>query len=203
MHSQRKEIKADHGPERPALGAFHQSLQPELCVGTICTCTVTTPPPGMHKIRTGTAVSPSHQRLGGVWGLSTVWAAVRPGNRRSGPSHAGEVRTHRPWDLPLAQAETQPNPTQPNPPTRPPPPPQRPPTSSCAPQRESGGNVAWAAQGESGRCSEGGKTAAGEWRGTREGQGPHAAKKDEGPGGGLGCGMPDAPSSSRSPPTTH
>ena len=25
MHSQRKEIKADHGPERPALGAFHQS----------------------------------------------------------------------------------------------------------------------------------------------------------------------------------
>ena len=41
MHSQRREIKADHGPERPALGAFHQSLQPELCVGTICTCTVT------------------------------------------------------------------------------------------------------------------------------------------------------------------
>ena len=40
MHSQRKEIKADHGPERPALGAFHQSLQPKLCVGTICTCTV-------------------------------------------------------------------------------------------------------------------------------------------------------------------
>ena len=26
--------------ERPSLGAFHQSLQPELCVGTICTCTV-------------------------------------------------------------------------------------------------------------------------------------------------------------------
>ena len=26
MHSERKEIKADHGPERPALGAFHQSL---------------------------------------------------------------------------------------------------------------------------------------------------------------------------------
>ena len=40
MHSQRTEIKADHGPERPALGAFHQSLQPELCVWTICTCTV-------------------------------------------------------------------------------------------------------------------------------------------------------------------
>ena len=41
MHSQRKEIKADHGPERPALGAFHQSLQPELCVGT-------PPPPHTH-----------------------------------------------------------------------------------------------------------------------------------------------------------
>ena len=67
MHSQRKEIKADHGPERPALGAFHQSLQPELCVRTICTCTVKCCPlsemlpaqtgPATHGMRS-TVVSP-------------------------------------------------------------------------------------------------------------------------------------------------
>ena len=39
MHSQRKEIKADHGPERPALGAFHQSRK------KIDTQKVSPPPP--------------------------------------------------------------------------------------------------------------------------------------------------------------
>ena len=54
-----------------------------------------TGPPGTH---TGTAVSPSHQRLGGAWESSAVWAAVRYDNRRSGPSRGGEVGRHRPWD---------------------------------------------------------------------------------------------------------
>ena len=43
-----------------------------------------TPPP--HPA--GAAVSPSHQRLGGAGGSSAVWAAVSPGNRRSGPGRA-------------------------------------------------------------------------------------------------------------------
>ena len=61
MHSQRKEIKADHGPERPALGAFHQSTQPELCVGTICTCPPPAPAPPPPSRR------PNTQRSPGVW----------------------------------------------------------------------------------------------------------------------------------------
>ena len=40
------------------------------------------PPPVHARLTdTGTAVSPSHQRLGGVGGSSTVWGAVRPDNR--------------------------------------------------------------------------------------------------------------------------
>ena len=54
MHSQRKEIKADHGPERPALGAFHQSLQPEL--------RALTPPPRRLELqeRAGTVLPQHH-----------------------------------------------------------------------------------------------------------------------------------------------
>ena len=39
---------------------------------------------------------------------STVWAAVRPDNQRSGPSRAREARMHGPRDPPLGQAETRP-----------------------------------------------------------------------------------------------
>ena len=57
-------------------------------------------PPGPGHVRpthTGTAVSPSRQHLGEVWGSSAVWVAVRPDNRRWGPNRAGEVRSHRLW----------------------------------------------------------------------------------------------------------
>ena len=58
----------------------------------------------------GTAVSPSHRRLGGVWGLSTVWVAVRPDNQRERPSCAGGVRMHRQGD-PRLWHKPRPNPT--------------------------------------------------------------------------------------------
>ena len=87
----------------------------------VCNCALTQcpepPPPrrpwGARDIRTGTAVSPSHQRLGEVQGLPAVWAAVRPDNRRRVPSRAGEVRIHYTGrgTPPLAEAVTQPNPT--------------------------------------------------------------------------------------------
>ena len=48
---------------------------------------------------TGTAVSPSRQRLDEVRGSSAVWTAVRPDNQRGVPSRAGEVRAHWPWVL--------------------------------------------------------------------------------------------------------
>ena len=75
------------------------------------------PPPACAKTYTGTAGSPSHQRLGGLQGLAAVRAAMRPDNRTSGPSRAGEVRTHTPRDPPLVRAQTQPAPT-PSPPSR-------------------------------------------------------------------------------------
>ena len=62
---------------------------------------------------TGTATSPSHQRLGGVRGSSAVWTAVRPDNQRGVPSRAGEVRAHWPWVTTFGASR---DPTQPKPP---------------------------------------------------------------------------------------
>ena len=72
------------------------------------------PPPLQERVRlthTGTAVSPSCQRLGGVQGSSAVWAAVRPDNQGgTQSSQSGKVTLavgHRLWRKP------RPNPTQP------------------------------------------------------------------------------------------
>ena len=75
------------------------------CALTLCPGYPHRPPPRRHALNRhrhgGISLPPA---LGGVWGLSD--------NRRSGSSRAGEVRTHRTWDPPLAQAEIQPNPTR-------------------------------------------------------------------------------------------
>ena len=70
------------------------------------------PPPQDPSARghTGTAASPSHQRLGGVRGSSAVWTAVRLDNQRGVPSLAGEVRAHWPWVTTFGGDPTQPNP---------------------------------------------------------------------------------------------
>ena len=73
---------------------------------------------------TGTAVSPSHQRLGGVRGSSAVLTAVRPDNQRGVPKRAGEVRAHWPWVTAFGASR---DPTQPNPPPQPTPSPPYPP----------------------------------------------------------------------------
>ena len=73
------------------------------------------PPPQDPSARghTGTAASPSHQRLGGVRGSSAVWTAVRPDNQRGVPSRAGEVRAHWPWVTTFGASRDR---TQPTPP---------------------------------------------------------------------------------------
>ena len=78
-----------------------------------CPCLECPPPPKDPSARghTGTATSPSHQRLGGVRGSSAVWTAVRPDNQRGVPSRAGEVRAHWPWVTTFGASR---DPTQPN-----------------------------------------------------------------------------------------
>ena len=82
-----------------------------------CAPALNTPPPADPSARghTGTAASPSHQRLGGVRGSSAVWTAVRPDNQRGVPSRDGEVRAHWPWVTTFGASRdlTQPNPTPP------------------------------------------------------------------------------------------
>ena len=70
-------------------------------------------PPAAHApTHTGTAVSPSRQRLDEVRGSSAVWTAVRPHNQRGVPSRASEVRAHWPWVTTFGASR---DPTQPNP----------------------------------------------------------------------------------------
>ena len=73
------------------------------------------PPAARAPTHTGTAVSPSRQRLDEVRGSSAVWTAVRPDNQRGVPSRASEVRAHWPWVTTFGASR---DPTQP---TRPPP----------------------------------------------------------------------------------
>ena len=55
---------------------------------------------------------PLAYRYDGIRGSSPVWVAVRPDNRRLGPSRAGEVRARRPWGIAFGASR---DPTQPNP----------------------------------------------------------------------------------------
>ena len=66
--------------------------------------------------RHGGSSLPSAHRW--VRGSSTVWAAVKPDDRRQTPNRTSEVKTHRLWD-PRLQRKPRPNPTQPTPKTIP------------------------------------------------------------------------------------
>ena len=76
------------------------------------------PPAARAPTHTGTAVSPSRQRLDEVPGSSAVWTAVRPDNQKGLPSRASEVRAHLPWVTTFGASR---DPTQPNPNPRTPP----------------------------------------------------------------------------------
>ena len=80
------------------------------------------PPPAQHapptaraSTHTGTAVSPSRQRLDGVRGSSAVWTAVRPDNQGRYPVEPVRYGHTGRGSPPLAQAEiqTKPNPANP------------------------------------------------------------------------------------------
>ena len=72
------------------------------------------PPPARAPTHTGTAVSPSRQRLDVVRGSSAVWAAVRPDNQGGYPVEPVRYGHTGRGSPPLARAEIQ---TKPNPPS--------------------------------------------------------------------------------------
>jgi hypothetical protein len=104
------------GPEHRAHTTPHTRQLRPVGERQRCAPALNTPPPADPSARghTGTAASPSHQRLGGVRGSSAVWTAVRPDNQRGVPSRAGEVRAHWPWVTAFG-ASRDPNQTKPSP----------------------------------------------------------------------------------------
>ena len=106
------------GPEHQAHTTPHtRQPRPAAERQKVCPCLESPPPQGPPTARapthTGTAVSPSRQRLDEVRGSSAVWAAVRPDNQGGYPVEPVRYGHTGRGSPPLAQAEIQ---TKPNPP---------------------------------------------------------------------------------------